>query len=153
MSAKAIQLPDVLPRSGLLVANRKPFTVRAPRDKLVLAKLYQARVIQPDFRSLKYYRAFVDSALYVMFRTAARGEVLAKLTKNGGGYLDFVDEVKKSVTWAQEVTSSVFLDFFTAVLGARVAWNEKNGDASAKPKYSCDSARAAQALLDREPGL
>lgn len=113
-----------------------------------------------------------------MFVAAARDDVRAKLSKaakedkdtdadiygknehamddnedddDEGGYLDFVDEVKKHVGWAEHMSSSVFLNFFTAILGGRVAWNESRQFSRARK--GLEPANAAQALLDLEPGL
>ncbi|KAK7931559.1 hypothetical protein PG985_002271 [Apiospora marii] len=163
MSTLAVQLLDVLPRPGLIIDNRKPFTVRAERDDLVFHKLQEANVIDHAFLNRRQNSSCLNRALESMFFAAAKDEVRAKLTKAAsenddddgeGGYLEFVDEVKKKVDWAQKLTSSVFLDFFTAVLRARVAWNDKpRYPAGNKPKDSSASAKAAQALLDIEPGL
>ncbi|KAK8085367.1 hypothetical protein PG997_006638 [Apiospora hydei] len=164
MSTNTIQLQDVLPRAGLVIDNHKPFTCRPQRDKLIVAKLRQARVIGRAFLKRNEYRGTLNAALEAMFIAAAQDNVRAKLTKaandddddddddDEGGYLDFVDEVKKHVEWAQQLSSSVFLDFFTALLGARVAWNA-NPRQPLDPNNHSTTAKVAQALLDLEPGL
>ncbi|KAK8045414.1 hypothetical protein PG993_005438 [Apiospora rasikravindrae] len=162
MSYQTIQLHDVLPRAGFVIDNHSPFTCRPQRDKLIVVKLRQARVIGRAFLKRNEYRGTLNAALETMFIAAARDNVRAKLTKaanddedggdDEGGYLDFVDEVKKHVEWAQQLSSSVFLDFFTALLGARVNWNN-NPRQPLDPNNHSTTAKAAQALLGLEPGL
>ncbi|KAK7991662.1 hypothetical protein PG996_013319 [Apiospora saccharicola] len=142
MQYRPIWFYDLLPHAGMILPSYH-LTSRVQRDQLVRTKLTEANVIGCDTKRHVYHRN-LNNALAAMFVAAAKDEVRAKLqvTKtakedkdgNGkednandqddeGGYLDFVDEVKKHAEWANHMSSSLFLDFFTALLGARVAWN------------------------------
>ncbi|KAK8069852.1 hypothetical protein PG994_006468 [Apiospora phragmitis] len=150
MPTYGIQLLDVLPHAGFVISNRKPFTKRPQRDKLVKTQFRHANVIGGAYNKRNESRRALDVALEAVFVTAAKEDVRAAL--NEDGYLDFVNEVKKHVEWAQQLSSSVFLDFFTALLRARVGWNVAPREPRDPDKQSA-TAKAAQALLDLEPGL
>lgn len=167
MSKPTNNLHDLLPRAGLIIDNHSPVTSRAQRDKLVLNKLQHASIVGRAFFKRNQYRDALNTELAAMFAIAARDEKRAKLTKatdnnentdgdddedDEGGYLDFVDAVKEDVAWAQDLSSSVFLDFFTRLLGARVAWVDKPREPFDEKDHST-TAQAAQVLLNLEPGL
>ncbi|KAK7991664.1 glutamate carboxypeptidase 2 protein [Apiospora saccharicola] len=197
MANSSISLAHIIPREGLVVADRKPVTVRPQRDKIVLTKLQQANVVGAARKDIHKYCRNLDSALEAMFTAASQPELRSKLreptktvtenvtetvtktagktvttktvtttvTKDSkgdkdddgdsddeGGYLDYVDAVKAQTAWATALTSPVFADFFTALLRARVQWNENPREPLDKSKHSA-TAKAIQALLDSEPGL
>ncbi|KAK8115931.1 hypothetical protein PG984_012433 [Apiospora sp. TS-2023a] len=133
MKYRPIVFYDLLPRGMKYPSHH--LTSRAERDKLIFAKLAKSGIIGYGINRYVYSNK-LNTALAAMFAAAAKDEVRAKLVKttkedkdtdgdkDEGDYLDFVDEVKRHAEWADHMSSSLFLDFFHALLGARVAWNE-----------------------------
>lgn len=164
MPASTIELRHIIPGAGLVIQDQKPVTARPERDKIILTKLQQAGIIGAAYKDRNKHRRDFNTALEAMFTAAAKPELRSKLqkpTKNAAedsndddedGYLDYIDAVKAQVNWAESLTSSVFADFFTALLRARVQWNENPREPLDKNKHSA-AAKAIQSLLDSEPDL
>ncbi|KAK8032180.1 hypothetical protein PG990_001914 [Apiospora arundinis] len=162
MAQFTVDLYEILPRAGMVVDHTKPFLSSQRRDRLLLQRLRLAGIVGNAFYKRNQYRKPLNEALTGMLVAAAETEQLRSAALLAGEkktddeevvpFLTFVEEVQARTTWASEMSASLFLDLFAAVLGARVAWVQ-NPRMPFAPEQHSTTASAAQRLLDSAPAI
>lgn len=159
MSHFTVDLYEILPRAGMVVDHTQPFLSSVRRDTLLLKRLRLAGVVGNAFFKRNEYRGPMNDALTGMMNAAAESEHLRPKSQEEKTddekvvpFLTFVEEVQARTTWASSMSASLFVDLFSAVLGARVAW-KKNPRPPFAPEQHSSTAIAAQRLLDLAPAI
>ncbi|KAK8066791.1 hypothetical protein PG997_013538 [Apiospora hydei] len=161
MAQFTVDLYEILPRAGMIVDHTLPFLSSQRRDKLLLKRLRLAGVVGNAFYKRNQYRKPLNDALTGMMTAAAEAEqqLGARLQQeektdeeNVVPFLTFVEEVQARTPWASEMSASLFLDLFVAVLGARVAWVQ-NPRQPFQQEQHATTALTAQRLLDAAPAI
>lgn len=155
-----VDLVDILPRAGMIVDHTKTFLSSLRRDNLLLKQLRIAGVVGNAFLKRNQYRQPMNEALTGMMTAAAERKYLRAQSEDKEKtddekvvpFLTFVEEVQARTTWASSMSTSLFLDLFVAVLGARVAWVQNPRQPFAPEQHST-TATAAQRLLDSAPAI
>ncbi|KAK8035588.1 hypothetical protein PG993_010583 [Apiospora rasikravindrae] len=160
MAQFTVDLYEILPRAGMIVDHTLPFLSSQRRDKLLLKRFRLAGVVGNAFYKRNQYRKPLNDALTGMMTAAAAAEqqLGAQLQQEKTDdqevvpFLTFVEEVQARTPWASEMSASLFLDLFVAVLGARVAWVQ-NPRQPFQQEQHATTALAAQRLLDAAPAI